>query len=651
MPPNSRHSVGFRRLFDAVISNVTQPLLDRLWDTRQPGDEFPDAKKQLALDMTHIATTLHYKKHGISREQYAFLGDLTDLVLNKEHHDSIDEHKNRIKRLAENHYYWDPPTVSLNLLRGYDAVNKTAIAKMYKDLLLKIVSATLTHVEMPTVRDNEILEEFDLFWTEVVTAAKTQQKRLRAESNTLIIELNKAVQDFAVPAREVIKTVEQLSHMEGLKDTEGFIRRTFTNYCAQAILVDSVVDQRELELFHDLAPTLMFFGQQGSLHNLREIFKGASKNMGPEETPLLVSILDIYDQSMNTDLGARARSLYFRLANTAFKSDSNVSPEELLWLERFKKTLYPEGTSVNLEEASLPPPPKQTAQKPVVGSMTVEQSLEQLNLLIGLERAKQDIAQLVSFVKVQQMRAEKGLPGSSITRHLMFYGNPGTGRTSVAKILANIYRALGVIKRGHVIEIDRSGLKSAAKAREAVSSARYGVLLINEPYDLVSDGGQSSFGQEQIDGFVKAMQDHRDALVVIMAGSQDKINKFINSNSGLKLRFTKAIHFDDYTPAQMLDIFQSFCKRARFKVTSTALDQVKVLFEQLDSTSGESYGNARDVRNVFDSIIANQASRIVTLPQVNDTILSTITEEDVYPIVASFEKHDHKQTLQSPGPV
>ncbi|MBX9670117.1 MAG: AAA family ATPase, partial [Candidatus Obscuribacterales bacterium] len=600
MPPNSRHSVGFHRLFDAVINNVIQPLLDRLWDTRVLGDEFPDAKKQLALDMTHIAATLDYKKHGLSREQYAFLGDLTDFVLKKENNDSIDDHKNRIKRLVENHYYWDPPTDSLNLLRGYDAVKKTSIAKMYKDLLMKIVSVTLTHVEHPTPKDNEILQEFDLFWTEVVTATRTQQKRLRAESSPLISELNKAVQEFAVPASEVIKSVEQLAQMEGLKDTEGFIRKSFTNYCAQAILVDSVVDQRELELFHDLAPTLMFYGHQGSLHNLREIFKGASKNMGPDETPLLVSILDLYDQSMNTDLGDRARSLYFRLANTAFKSDSNVAPEEFAWLEQFKKTLYPHGTSVNLEEAPAPPPSQQTTQKTVVGSMTVEQSLEQLNLFIGLDRAKQDIAQLVSFVKVQQMRAEKGLPGSTITRHLMLYGNPGTGRTSVARILANIYRALGVIKRGHVVEIDRTGLKTAAKAREAVSSARYGVLLINEPYELVSDGGQSAFGQEQIDAFVKAMQDHRDALVVLMAGSEDKISKFVNSNAGLKLRFQKAIHFDDYTPTQMLDIFQSFCKRARFRVTPAALEQVRVLFDELHA-SGQIGGTARDVRSLFDS--------------------------------------------------
>ncbi|MBX3137146.1 AAA family ATPase [Candidatus Obscuribacterales bacterium] len=641
---NSTHSIGFRRLMDAVLKNVSEPLQSRLFDTWITGEDTPDAGRQIATDLLLIATSLHVKKQSLTHGQYAFLGDLYDHCLHKERGDTVDQHKKRlIDLVTENEFYWEPPISSLNLLRGYDAVSKTTVAPMYKDLLLKIVTVTLTHVEKPTAVDNQILSDYEQLWTEIVTATRTPAKRVHPDSSPLIADINRAVLELVVPAREVIKAVDELQRMPGLKDTEGFIRKSFTNYCAQAILADSHVDQKELELFHDLAPTLMFFGKQGSIQNLQEAFQRASKNIEPNETPLLVSILDMYDRSMHTELGARARSLYFRLANTAFKADLTVSADELEWLEKFKDTLYPHETLERVEKLVSEDGIEKLPDRPVFGNISVEQSLEELNASVGLERVKQDMAQLVNFIKVQQMREQKGLPGSGIPKHFVFCGNPGTGKTSVARILSNIYKALGIFKKGQIVQASRADLvveghpgKSAVKVKDSSFAAIGGVLFIDEANELLQEGVQDPQGKEAVETLVKAIEDRPETIVVILAGQQDKLERFLNSNTALKTRFNKAFYFDDYSPEQMLEIFQSFCNRAAFQTSPEVLRLVKSIFEQIHAERSGGFGNAKEVRRIFESIIGNQANRIIALLPVNEEILSTITEDDVQPLLAAL---------------
>jgi hypothetical protein len=643
---NSRHSVGFIRLFDAVVGNCAKPLQERLVETWQEGDDLTDATKELAKDLLHIGATLQAMKQGMSREQVAFMGDLYDHAIGRVRFSgaTVEEHKTQFNLLAQDEFYWEPPIVNLNLLRGYDALHKTSTARMYKDFLIKLINLNLTSVERATPKDNQILEEFERFWTEVVTATRTPYKCVKRESSALIADLNKAVGEFIGPARDVIRAVDELKQMPSLRDTEGFIRRTFTNYCAQAILVDSKVDQHELELFHDLAPTLMFFGKQGSIENLRALFQGAAKNISPTETPLLVSILEIADKSMNTELADRARSLYFRLANTAFKSDMTVDAEEMAWLAQFKATLYPHGTAENLEKVSnqvieIP----SSDPTPVVGDTAADQCLRDLNTLVGLDKAKKELAQLVNFIKVQKMRQEKGMPGSAIPRHLVFAGNPGTGKASVARILGKAYRLMGVLKKGLVIEVNCADLVTGSpgqtgnKIRETISSHRGNIIFLNEAGALLQEDSPAAMGKEALDTLVRAMDDHRDAVVVVLAGRPEEMEKLLNANSVLKMKFNKTIVFEDYTPDQMLELYKIFCLRGSFATSRSAHDLARKLFEQLYEERDESWANARDIRRIFEAIIGNQANRIISLPHVNEEILSTIMDEDVLPIVSAFE--------------
>ena len=279
--------------------------------------------------------------------------------------------------------------------------------------------------------------------------------------------------------------------------------------------------------------------------------------------------------------------------------------------------------------------PKSAMQEKTVEKKTVEEALEELNALTGLESVKAEVNSLVNLMKISKLREERGLKQPSVSRHLVFSGNPGTGKTTVARMLASVYYALGALEKGHLVEVDRAGLVSgyigqtATKTLEVVESAMGGILFIDEAYTLTDEKGQGDFGQEAVDTLLKAMEDHRDELVVIVAGYTDKMETFLNSNPGLKSRFNKFIQFEDYSPNELLEIVVNTAKKQDYKLTDGAKSRVLSHYVEVCANKPANFANARDARNLLEKAISNQAGRLVALGDVDEEMLMTITEDDL----------------------
>lgn len=263
----------------------------------------------------------------------------------------------------------------------------------------------------------------------------------------------------------------------------------------------------------------------------------------------------------------------------------------------------------------------------------IEDLQAELDGYIGLDAVKKEVRNLINMVTVYQMREKNGLPNADLSLHMVFSGNPGTGKTTVARIMARIYHALGILSKGQLVEVDRSGLvagyvgQTAIKTSKVIEQALGGVLFIDEAYAL-NGRAENDFGQEAIDTILKAMEDHRDDLVVIVAGYDGLMDDFIHSNPGLESRFNRFLHFDDYTTDEMMQIFQMQCKKGCYTLEGQAGEMVRD-FIQEENTNSIAFGNARGVRNIFEQILVNQANRLAGMEYPTKEDLMKITAVDV----------------------
>ncbi len=358
----------------------------------------------------------------------------------------------------------------------------------------------------------------------------------------------------------------------------------------------------------------------------------------------------------------RYHDLALRLWRGCISIDLVTSTSELDLLETFRQTMLTHFDVVGVGRPGQPrhplatndqptrsgpatggaQPPKATAEvapaaaaatdKPLPPARSIGELIAELDALVGLKGVKDEINRLTSLLQIQQLRAERGLPTIETSHHLVFTGNPGTGKTTVARLLSQIYRSLGVVNKGQLIETDRSSLvagfvgQTATKTMAVLHSALGGMLLIDEAYSLAR-GGSEDFGREAIDTLVKFMEDHRDDLGVVAAGYPTEMQDFIDTNPGLKSRFTRTVHFADYTDDELTLIFERLGEKGHYRPSSDAVSKLRAILAAVPRDRG--FGNARLIRNIFEESVGRQAQRLSGLSDPNDEQLTTIIADDL----------------------
>ena len=307
-----------------------------------------------------------------------------------------------------------------------------------------------------------------------------------------------------------------------------------------------------------------------------------------------------------------------------------LSPAEKLGEKAAPKT--PDKTPDKAPEKKSGGPEQPSEAPEPLPKEDMKDLLAELDGYIGLQTVKEEVHNLINMASVYQLRRQHDLPTTDMSLHLVFTGNPGTGKTMMARMMARIYRSLDILSRGQLVEVDRSGLvagyvgQTAIKTQKVIEKAMGGVLFIDEAYAL-NGRSENDFGQEAIDTILKAMEDHRDDLVVIVAGYTDLMDRFIHSNPGLESRFNRFLLFDDYTTDEMVEIFRMQCKKGCYQLTEEAQPLIRDYIAE--ESADDSFGNARGVRNLFEHVLVAQNNRLAAMEKITREDLTVITADDV----------------------
>lgn len=428
---------------------------------------------------------------------------------------------------------------------------------------------------------------------------------------------------------------------ETIKDPTNKIQYLFwvdMAHCGRGLqLPHDRLDKTSYALFYFMERTMG--GKRLSYDNYRDLYRSSNHVMA--ETALkecyfayhdaedsnffmVAHILDKIDELQKQ----KYLVLLYRFASIMAKADNTVTEDEAKFLNSIMQ-LQSDGSNISV--AGDQAMPETEYYKAPLGEDF--KSRKALDDLIGLDSVKQDVTALTNYIRIQNARSQKGLKASPITYHCVFTGNPGTGKTTVARILANIYKELGVVSKGHLVETDRSGLvgeyvgQTAVKTNKVIDHALGGVLFIDEAYSLLGD--EKDYGREAIATLLKRMEDDRKRLVVILAGYTNEMKAFINSNPGLQSRFSRYIEFPDYNADELYQIFLKRLKEFEYTITPETAVALKAYFSEAVAHKDANFGNARFVRNVFELTLQHQANRLSSEVNLTSEKLAEITKEDL----------------------
>ncbi len=441
----------------------------------------------------------------------------------------------------------------------------------------------------------------------------------------ILIEIGQSDRHWHTAECEVAKMV--LRHTWGVKVKDADLAQTLQNVADHSetlkwtALVAPFVQMPPL---HDQIPELIALAMR-----IANLVAKADGQIQPSETAALHKIerelaaaLDTRrDNTEKPDKTKRKFDVKAKVAGVRY-GDQAVAVQE-------------KGTTSNDAAGTDETDETENALSPEERRETLQQAIEELRQLTGLQSIKQDIRELIDFVKIQKRRQEHSLPATPVSLHAVFEGNPGTGKTTVARILGRIFCGLNLLDKGHTIETDRSGLvaeyagQTGPRTHERIDEALHGVLFVDEAYSLISQQGQDAFGVEAIQAMLKRMEDDRERLIVVLAGYPIPMRRLLRSNAGLSSRFQRTFSFPDYSVDELLEIFQKMCKKCHYQLTKAATEKLRAGFQHESDRKDEHFGNGRLARNVFEETIRRQASRLVSVAPLTCELLKTIEAEDV----------------------
>ncbi len=448
------------------------------------------------------------------------------------------------------------------------------------------------------------------------------------------------VSEFADFLRSFIEKDAKLSDNALSKTKE------FTQHYDQLILQLNSAENKKA-LFQDLLDLHAAFPtKQNNYSKFLLVYLQNRSNANVSLESIEKQFSELEKKSKNTE----KYSLYKKLYSDKSAQLSSISEIYILFLANaldlnFKAdiTLH-EALGMQLVKENL-----EDESKEILENDTLESVMKELSSLTGLENIKNEIQELTHLLEIQKSRQKKGLKNVDIALHTVFTGSPGTGKTTVARLLSRVYFHLGYISKGHLVETDREGLvagyvgQTATKTNEIIEKSKGGVLFIDEAYSLSDGSGTQDYGAEAISTLLKRMEDFRSDLVVIVAGYPEPIQLFIQSNPGLRSRFTRYFDFKDFTTIELVQIFKNYCLSHDFKLNEDAEEKLSDMLSLLTDKKHNDFGNARDVRTLFEKCVQLQANRLVKLKSKKERKLEIITEEDI-PSIKEVEKLLHLET-------